>query len=157
MNDCVFTRLPPHVTAKLVSQLVVASVANELGFDKELLDGSVTVTSGDDVDIDVEKTTHQAKLLLCICGQTLVATSTNLNGAPTIQQQRPSNFNENSTSPTNGRSLFRAHSTDANRLQLFYAKRGDMVYIPPYTSFQLKTFGQTNMIVNVDVAAISLT
>ena len=31
-----------------------------------------------------------------------------------------------------------------------------MVYIPPYTSFQLKTFGHVNMIVNVDVAAISL-
>lgn len=134
------------VLGKLASFVVVASVSTELGLDKipevPQVHGALTLTSGHNLDVEPwgAPDPHRGILLITVAGDTVVAVAKPDPQASTQQQ------------PVN---LFRSNPGSPCSFQLFYASRGDLVYVPPNAQYQTRHIGADHILLALKVEPLS--
>jgi len=152
-NNNIRLELSGSVLSKLAGFVVVASVAAELGLDKipdsSATQGAVVLTAGHNVDVEPwgAPDHHKALLLITVAGDTVVAvakTDGTAHGAHHQQHPLPNLFR---TNPAQSNCVF----------QLFYASRGDLVYVPPGASYQTRHIGNDHILLVVKVDPLSFT
>jgi len=149
-NNNIRLELSGSVLSKLAGFVVVASVAAELGLDKipdsSQTQGAVVLTAGHNVDVEPwgAPDPHKALLLITVAGDTVVAVA-KTDAAHHAQQHPLPN-------------LFRTNPAQSNCLfQLFYASRGDLVYVPPGAAYQTRHIGNDHILLVVKVDPLSFT
>lgn len=149
-NNNIRLELSGAVLSKLIGFVVVASVAAELGLDKipdsAVIQGVVVLTAGHNVDVEPwgAPDHHQALLLITVAGDTVIAVAKTDGTAHHQQHPLPNLFR---TNPAQSNCLF----------QLFYASRGDLVYVPPGASYQTRHIGNDHILLVVKVDPLSFT
>ncbi|KAJ8606488.1 hypothetical protein CTAYLR_005895 [Chrysophaeum taylorii] len=152
-NNNIRLELSGSVLGKLSGFVVVASVAAELGLDKipdtTSIQGAVVLTAGHNVDVEPwgAPDHHKALLLITVAGDTVVAVA-KTDG--TAHQHHPHQH------PLPN--LFRTNPAQSNCVfQLFYASRGDLVYVPPGASYQTRHIGNDHILLVVKIEPLSFT
>lgn len=158
-NNNIRLELSGSVLSKLAGFVVVASVAAELGLDKipdsGVTQGAVVLTAGHNVDVEPwgAPDHHKALLLITVAGDTVVAVA-KTDGASSSSSHHHYSHHHHHPLPN----LFRTNPAQSNCVfQLFYASRGDLVYVPPGASYQTRHIGNDHILLVVKVDPLSFT